>query len=89
MSSQYDRLKESLEDIKAGRVNIYEDEPVDIKLLRETLDMGQEEFAQSFHIPLRTLRQWEQKRRQPSGTSLSYLRVIEKNPQAVMDALST
>jgi hypothetical protein len=47
----------------------------------------QEQFALSFHLPLGTLRDWEQGAKQPDTAARSYLRVIEKAPQMVIQAL--
>lgn len=56
--------------------------------LRRHLDLTQEEFASQFHIALGTLRDWEQGVRMPDGTAKSYLRVIEKIPDAVRQVLN-
>lgn len=59
-------------------------------LLRETrerLGLSQAEFAERFHINLRTLQDWEQARRVPDETARAYLRVIERAPDAVAAAL--
>jgi putative transcriptional regulator len=54
------------------------------------LDMGltQEAFARRFEIALGTLRDWEQGAHIPDSTAKAYLRVIEANPEAVVQALS-
>ncbi len=57
------------------------------KEIRKKLHMTQEQFAMQFHVPLGTLRDWEQGTKQPDTAARSYLRVIEKAPQAVMQAL--
>jgi putative transcriptional regulator len=57
------------------------------KEIRQTLHMTQEQFATRFQLPLGTLRDWEQGVREPDSAAKSYLRVIAKNPQAVLDAL--
>ena len=57
------------------------------KEIRQKLQMTQEQFATHFQLPLGTLRDWEQGVRQPDSAARSYLRVIAKNPQAVMEAL--
>jgi putative transcriptional regulator len=59
------------------------------KTLRLSLHLTQEEFARRFWINLGTLRDWEHGIRMPDGTAISYLRVIEKIPEAVMQALGT
>ncbi len=40
-------------------------------------------------IPLATLREWEQKRRKPEVAARILLKVIEKNPDAVTEALAS
>lgn len=55
--------------------------------IRQRLHMTQEQFAIQFHVPLGTLRDWEQGAKRPDTAAQSYLRVIDKVPQAVMQAL--
>ena len=57
------------------------------KEIRHKLHLTQEQFAMRFHVPLGTLRDWEQGAKQPDTAARSYLRVIEKAPQTVMQAL--
>jgi len=59
------------------------------KVLRRALGLSQDEFAARFHIPVGTLRDWEQGRFEPDAAARAYLKVIGRNPQAVMDALQT
>jgi putative transcriptional regulator len=58
------------------------------KKLRLRMNLTQEEFARQFHIALGTVRDWEQGVRRPDSTAKSYLRVIEKIPDAVRQALN-
>ncbi|MEW6660124.1 MAG: helix-turn-helix domain-containing protein [Thermodesulfobacteriota bacterium] len=58
-----------------------------VKIIRRALGLSQEEFAARFHIPLGTLRDWEQNRKEPDAAARAYLTVIARNPQAVSDAL--
>jgi putative transcriptional regulator len=60
---------------------------VNVKRLREKLQFTQEEFAQVYHIPIGTLRDWEQRRKTPDATARAYLTVIARNPQAVAEWL--
>ena len=55
--------------------------------LRERLGLSQAEFARQFMLNLRTLQDWEQGRREPEDIARIYLRVIERNPDAVRAAL--
>lgn len=59
------------------------------KEIRQKLHMTQEQFAMQFHVPLGTLRDWEQGAKYPDTAARSYLRVIEKAPQTVMQALES
>ena len=57
------------------------------RAIRLQLQMTQEEFARQFQIALGTLRDWEQGARVLDSTAKAYLRVIERNPDAVLLAL--
>jgi putative transcriptional regulator len=52
------------------------------------LGLTQEEFAACFRILLGTLRNWEQGKTQPDQAARAYLRVIARNPKAVLAALN-
>jgi putative transcriptional regulator len=58
-----------------------------VKIIRRALGLSQEEFAARFHIPLGTLRDWEQGRKEPDAAARAYLIVIARNPTAVSEAL--
>ena len=58
------------------------------KTLRRALSLTQEEFATRYHIPLGTLRDWEQGRCEPDQPSRAYLTVIAHDPEGVQRALS-
>jgi len=60
---------------------------VNVKKLRESLGLTQEEFAATYRIPVGTLRDWEQCRKNPDAPARAYLMVIAKNPQAVAEWL--
>jgi putative transcriptional regulator len=51
--------------------------------------MSQAQFAAAFALNRRTLQQWEQGKTAPDGAVRAYLTVIRRNPQTVMDALTT
>lgn len=60
---------------------------VDVKAVRRSTGLTQEEFAAKFAISLGTLRHWERGDRLPRGTALVLLNVIAREPKAVMRAL--
>jgi putative transcriptional regulator len=56
--------------------------------VRRALCMTQEEFAESYRIPIGTLRDWEQGRTEPDQASRAYLKVIAVAPEFVKRALA-
>ena len=57
------------------------------KTLRRALGLTQEEFAVRYHIPIGTLRDWEQGRSEPDQPARAYLTVIARDPEGVRRAL--
>ncbi len=58
-----------------------------VRIIRRALGLSQDEFAARFRIPLGTLRDWEQGRKDPDAAARAYLVVIGRNPEAVSEAL--
>jgi putative transcriptional regulator len=64
--------------------------PIDateIKRIREKLHLSQAVFASYFQISERTLQEWEQGRRRPTGAACTLLAIIKNDPHAVAKAL--
>lgn len=61
---------------------------VDVRRLRERLGLTQEQFALRYGLDIDAVRNWERGRREPDRAAKSYLRVIDRNPDAVHDALT-
>ncbi len=53
------------------------------KIIRRALALTQEEFAVRYHIPLGTLRDWEQGRARPDRPTQAYLKIIACEPTRV------
>lgn len=62
--------------------------PADIKRIRERLGLSQSQFALLIGISVSTLQNWEQGRREPEGPARALLRVADKNPEALLAALT-
>jgi len=60
---------------------------LDVKAIRARLGLTQAEFATQFGFDVRAVENWEQGRRQPERPARAFLRVIEREPEAVMRAL--
>ena len=58
-----------------------------IRTLRRALKLSQEDFAARYHIPVGTLRDWEQGRKEPDAAAKAFLRVIAREPDTVRKAL--
>ena len=59
-----------------------------VKVLRQRLGMTQEAFAQAFHLPVSTLRDWEQHRSTPDAPARALLLAIERDPKAMKGLLA-
>src|SRR5467141_3728305 len=59
-----------------------------VSIVRRALKLSQEQFAATFHIPIGTIRDWEQGRYEPDDAGRAYLRVIAREPNAVRRALA-
>ncbi|HEY5048412.1 MAG TPA: helix-turn-helix domain-containing protein [Rhizomicrobium sp.] len=53
------------------------------RVIRRALHLTQEEFALRYHIPVGTLRDWEQGRFEPDQTAKAYLHVIAGDPEGI------
>jgi len=60
-----------------------------IVTIRRALKLSQEEFAARYHIPVGTLRDWEQGRKEPDAAARAFLRVIASEPEIVRRALES
>jgi putative transcriptional regulator len=58
-----------------------------VAAIRKSIGLSQENFARAYHIPVGTLRDWEQGRRLPDRSAVAYLHVIERMPLAVLEVL--
>jgi len=89
-------FNELLESVRqAGAIMRGEKEPPrvfvveapDVKAIRAKLGVSQDEFASLLGISVRTLENWEQKRRIPKGPARVLLEVAAAHPDAVWDVV--
>ncbi|MDL2216514.1 helix-turn-helix domain-containing protein [Desulfovibrio sp. OttesenSCG-928-M14] len=62
-------------------------EEQDVKAIREKLRLSQSEFANLIRVNVRTLQNWEQRRRRPTGPASALLKVVANAPEAALRAL--
>lgn len=83
-----EELLQAVRDIKAGRTGRrFHVEVNKATEARLELDMSQKEFATMLGVSARTLQDWEQGRRQPSGAAKALLTVAVASPKVVRKAL--
>ena len=70
---------------KPGRVIQFD--PLEVKTIRKRLHVSQTQFARLIGISAATLRNWEQGLRSPVGPARALLKVAERNPKAILQAL--
>ena len=84
-------LLESVDDMLAGRATVTHKIAVPIVLeARQKTGLSQQQFANILHISKRTLQEWEQGRRQPSGAGAaqSLISIALKRPDVIAEVLA-
>jgi putative transcriptional regulator len=74
----------ALRDIKAGRIGRVINVP-NVGAVREKTGLSQARFAALLGVSVRTLQEWEQGRRAPSGAARTLLLIADRNPGALLD----
>lgn len=83
-----EELLQSVRDIKAGRVGrISTVEVSPLASARLKLGLSQSEFAKMLGVSRRTLQEWEQGRRTPSGAAKSLITIAIKKPEIIKELL--
>ncbi len=67
----------------------YEFAPSRIQAVREQNSLSQAQFARLLNVSVKTLQNWEQARREPTGPARALLRIVERAPRAALRALQT
>lgn len=76
---------EGIREIKHGKGKRYTvNLPKDVRAIREKIGLSQSAFAALLGVSTRTLQEWEQGRRTPTGPAYSLLRVAERHPKALL-----
>lgn len=91
--SSFDELLDSVKEMDrvihgngtASRVTHFADP--EVKKIREKTGLSQIRFATLIGVSKRTLENWEQGRRQPTGPAKALLRIVDSDPQLALRAL--
>jgi putative transcriptional regulator len=82
-------LLRSVREMKAGRAaRVTKVEPTMASLARAKVGLSQSAFAALLGVSVRTLQDWEQGRREPTGAARTLLRVATKHPDALRELQS-
>lgn len=86
-------LEEAVADARGERTRVRKrivmvPADIDVRAVRRRLQMSQTQFAAAFGFALGTLQNWERGHRRPEGAARALLKVIDKRPDAVIEALS-
>jgi putative transcriptional regulator len=83
-----DELLQAIRNVKAGKYGAkYQVEANDIVKARMKCGLSQSQFAEALHISPRTLQQWEQGRRQPSGAAETLLKIVARHPEVLREVM--
>ena len=59
----------------------------DAKLVREQIGLSQSEFARLMRVSVKTLQNWEQHRRNPTGPAAALLKIMSTAPEVALESL--
>ena len=91
-----DLFNELLQSIREGGAILRGESPASrrnevpstrVRKIRERTKLSQAEFAKFIGVSVKTLQNWEQDRRKPSGPAETLLRIIAHKPKLAIDAL--
>lgn len=83
------KLLQSVREMKAGmRARVTKIEVNEVVQARQKTGLSQAQFAEALHISKRTLQEWEQGRRSPSGAAQALIRIAERHPEVVREVLA-
>jgi putative transcriptional regulator len=87
MEKFQNNLLESVRQMKVGKAaRVTTVEVSAATEARNRVGLSQSEFAKLLGVSVRTLQDWEQGRRKPSGAAKTLLRIASQNPEAVKAA---
>jgi putative transcriptional regulator len=93
MKTAFEELMTGLDEVQAflsgerKGFKVHVPDEVDVKNIRNKLNMTQSRFSDTFGFSLDAIKHWEGGRRTPEAPARTLLTVIDKNPAAVITAL--
>lgn len=94
MNKAFEEISAGLDDAinhargKKSKVIVHKPEAIDVKAIRKKTGLSQQGFCAAFGVSLGTLRHWEQGLRSPRGPARVLLKVVDRDPEAVIRVVS-
>jgi putative transcriptional regulator len=83
-------LLQAVQEMKAGKVgHVHRVAMSAVTAARTSAGISQSQFATLLGVSPRTLQEWEQGRRQPSGAARTLLAIAARHPQVLREILDT
>lgn len=83
------KLLQSVREMKAAKfARVTQVAVNEVVEARQSTGMSQTEFASALHISKRTLQEWEQGRRSPSGAAQALVRIAKRHPDVLREVLA-
>lgn len=92
-NDMFDELLASVQEMdeiakgKQAAARVTEFPEPEVKAIREKVGLSQSRFAMLIGVSKRTLENWEQGRRHPTGPAKALLRILEADPEHAVRAL--
>ena|SRR5690606_7068446 len=84
-----EELLAAIADVRAGRQgDVHRIAPTEAARARSLTGLSQQEFAALLGVSVRTLQEWEQGRRAPSGAARSLLHIAAQRPDVFREVFS-
>ena len=82
------KLLQSVREMKAGKAaRVTRVAPNEVAAARQKTGLSQAQFAKALRISARTLQEWEQGRRQPSGAAQALIQIAFRHPEVIAESL--
>lgn len=82
------KLLQSIKEMKSGKAaRATKIAPNEVAAARLKTGLSQSDFAKALHISTRTLQEWEQGRRKPSGAAQALIEIAFRHPEIIAEGL--
>ncbi len=83
------KLLQSVREMKAGQAaRVTKVELNEVSEARQSTGLSQAQFAEALGISKRTLQEWEQGRRSPSGSAQALIRIAKRHPEVLLEVIA-